>query len=287
MENNIKMKILSEVKDNINNGDIKKAEVLLKGYLDFNNNPEIASILANIYTGRGDLKEALEILKEQDSNYFCIFKSLSEVYIKLEKYDKLYNLWKKNKNRNFQDLKWEKELEKAELYLRRLQVFLKLFVNKKIETPNKLDYKEQQYVKYDYNKALEHIEAKHTSPNDNPNQNTSSIFYSHYDLKEIFLTASRNIEFEKREIKFKWDFSDTYIFYFKNIGRSDINGLNVNFFRVATIPNTNKIITMFPVFNRRTSNLCYISKEDMLPICNSIVHSDGVYREKTYSINKK
>ena len=124
MEDNIKMKILSEVKDNINNGDIKKAEVLLKGYLDFNNDPEIASILANIYTGRGDLTEALEILKEQDSNYFCIFKSLSEVYIKLEKYDKLYNLWKKNKNRNFQDLKWEKELEKAELYLRRLQVFL-------------------------------------------------------------------------------------------------------------------------------------------------------------------
>ena len=198
MEDNIKMKILNEVKNNINNGDIKKAEVLLKGYLDFNNDPEIASILANIYTGRGDLKEALEILKEQDSNYFCIFKSLSEVYIKLEKYDKLYNLWKKNKNRNFQDLKRGKELEKAELYLRRLQVFLKLFVNKKIETPNKLDYKEQQYVKYDYNKALEHIEAKHTSPNDNPNENTSSIFYSHYDLKEIFLTASRNIEFENQ-----------------------------------------------------------------------------------------
>lgn len=286
MENNIKMIILDEAKESIENGDINKAEALLKGYLDFNKDAEVVALLANIYTQRGELKEALEILKGQDSNYFCVFKSLSEIYIKLEKYDKLYNLWKKNKNRNFQDLKWEKDLIKAERYLRRVQVFLKLFVNKRIETPKKLDYQEQQYVKYDYNRALEHIELRHTSPNNNPNENTSSIFYSHYDLEELFLVATRNIEFEKREIKLKWDFSDTYIFYFKDIGRSE-TGLSLNFFRVATIPNTNKIITMFPTFNRKSSGLCHISKQDMLPICNPIVHTDRVYKEKTYSINKK
>ena len=286
MENNIKMTILKEAKECIEAGKISKGEALLKGYLDFNNDPEISSTLANIYTQRGELKEALEILKSQDSNYFCVFKSLSEVYIKLEKYDKLYNLWKKSKNRNFQDLKKDKDLIKAKRYLRRVQVFLKLFVNKKIDTPKELDYKEEQYVKYDYNKALKHISLRHTSPNNNPNENTSSIFYSQYDLEELFLVATRNIEFEKREIKLKWDFSDTYIFYFKNIGRSE-KGLSLNFFRVVTIPNTNKIITMFPTFNRKASSLCYISEQDMLPICNPIVHSDRVYREKTYSINKK
>lgn len=286
METDIKKTILKEAKECIENGDINKAEALLKGYLDFNNDPEISSTLANIYTQRGKLKEALEILKGQDSNYFCVFKSLSEIYIKLEKYDKLYNLWKKSKNRNFQDLKKEKDLKKASQYLKRVQVFLKLFVSKRIEIPKELDYKEQQYVKYDYNRALEHIELRHTSPNNNPNENTSSIFYSHYDLEELFLVATRNIEFEKREIKLKWDFSDTYIFYFKDIGRSE-TGLSLNFFRVATIPNTNKIITMFPTFNRKSSSLCYLSKQDMLPICNSIVHTDRVYREKTYSINKK
>ena len=285
MEYNIKMTILNEAKESIENGNINNAESLLKGYLDFNKDAEVAALLANIYTQRGELKEALEILKGQDSNYFCVFKSLSEIYIKLEKYDKLYNLWKKNKNRNFQDLKWEKDLIKAERYLRRVQVFLKLFVNKRIETPKKLDYQEQQYVKYDYNRALEHIELRHTSPNNNPNENTSSIFYSHYDLEELFLVATRNIEFEKREIKLKWDFSDTYIFYFKDIGRSE-TGLSLNFFRVATIPNANKIITMFPTFNRKSSGLCHISKQDMLPICNPIVHSDGIFRQKTYSINK-
>lgn len=108
MEYNIKMTILNEAKESIENGNINNAESLLKGYLDFNKDAEVAALLANIYTQRGELKEALEILKGQDSNYFCVFKSLSEIYIKLEKYDKLYNLWKKNKNRNFQDLKWEK-----------------------------------------------------------------------------------------------------------------------------------------------------------------------------------
>ena len=286
MENNIKITILNEAKESIESGDIKKAESLLKGYLDFNKDAEVAALLANIYTQRGELKEALEILKSQDSNYFCVYKSLSEVYIKLEKYDKLYNLWKKNINRNFQDLKREKDLKKAEQYLKREQVFLKLFVNKRIEISKELDYKEQQYVKYDYNRSLEHIELRHTSPNNNPNENTSSIFYSHYDLEELFLVATRNIEFEKREIKLKWDFSDTYIFYFKDIGRSE-TGLSLNFFRVATIPNTNKIITMFPTYNRKSSTVCSLQKEDMLPICNSIIHTDRTYRVKTYSINKK
>ena len=286
MENNIKKTILIEAKECIEMGKISKGEVLLKGYLDFNNDPEISSMLAKIYIQRGDLKQALEILKNQDYNYFSIFESLSEVYIKLEKYDKLYNLWKKSKNRNFQDLKKDKDLKKGELYLRRIQVFLKLFVNKNIETPKELDYKEEQYIKYDYNKALEHIKERHTSIDNNPNENTTSIFYNHYDLEELFLSVSRNIEFKNREIKNKWDFSDTYIFYFKDIGKRE-KGLSLNFFRVATIPNTNKIITMFPTFNRKSSSLCYLTKQDMLPICNSIVHTDKVYRTKTYSINKK
>lgn len=287
MENNIKMTILKEAKECIEAGKISKGEALLKGYLDFNNDPEIFSTLANIYTQRGELKEALEILKSQDSNYFCVFKSLSEVYIKLEKYDKLYNLWKKSKNRNFQDLKREKDLKKAEQYLKREQVFLKLFVNKRIETPKELDYKEQQYVKYDHKKALEHITLRHTSKNNIPTKDTGTIFYKKYDLEELFLAISRNIEFEKREIKLNWDFSDTYIFRFANIGISDYDGRKLNFIRVATIPNTNKIITMFPTYNRKSSTVCSLQKEDMLPICNSIIHTDRTYRVKTYSINKK
>lgn len=142
-------------------------------------------------------------------------------------------------------------------------------------------------MKYDHKKALEHITLRHTSKNNIPTKDTGTIFYNKYDLEELFLAISRNIEFEKREIKLNWDFSDTYIFRFANIGISDYDGRKLNFIRVATIPNTNKIITMFPTYNRKSSTVCSLQKEDMLPICNSIVHTDRTYRVKTYSINKK
>ena len=57
--------------------------------------------------------------------------------------------------------------------------------------------------------------------------------------------------------------------------------------RIIHIKHTNKIITMFPTYNRKSSTVCSLQKEDMLPICNYIVHTDRTYRVKTYSINKK
>ena len=287
MKENIKTTILKEVKESIEKGDIGKSEYLLKGYLDFNKDAEVASFLANIYTRRGELKDALTVLKEQDSNYFCVFKSLTEVYIKLEKYEKLYNLWKKNKNRSFQDLKTKKDLEKSKLYLRRVQVFLKLFLDKRIDTPEEMTYKEKQYVKYSSEETLKHVMKRHYSIDNRPNINTGTIFYKKYDLEELLLALSRNIDFSKREIKLKWDFSDSYLFRFYNAGISDIDGNTLNYIRVATIPNTNKIITMFPTSNRKSSSLCRISKQEMFPICNDIVHSNKAYKVKTYSLNKK
>ena len=52
METDIKMTILNEAKESIENGDINKAEALLKGYLDFNKDAEVVALLANIYTQR-------------------------------------------------------------------------------------------------------------------------------------------------------------------------------------------------------------------------------------------
>ena len=41
---------------------------------------------------------------------------------------------------------------------------------------------------------------------------------------------------------------------------------------------------MFPIYNKTSSNLCQITEEDKLSICNPIVHTDKVYRVKTYSL---
>lgn len=286
MGNDIKKKILEEVQRAIKEENIKQAKALLKGYLSYNKkDPEVSSMLAKIYEQEGKLKEALEILKEQNPNYFCVFQELVQIYIKLQKYEKLYNLWNKSKDRNFQDLKTKKDLDNAKRYLIRTALFLKSFINRKIEVSNiNLNYKEQQYLKYSHLKALEHIKERHTSKTEIPTSNATSIFFNCYDLEELLLAVSRNIEFEKREIKLRWNFSDTYIFAFKKIGRDEYNTRNLNYFRVATIPNTNKIITMFPIYNKTSSNLCQITEEDKLSICNPIVHTDKVYRVKTYSL---
>lgn len=45
MEYNIKMTILNEAKESIENGNINNAEALLKGYLDFNKDAELPPYL--------------------------------------------------------------------------------------------------------------------------------------------------------------------------------------------------------------------------------------------------
>ena len=287
MENDIKSTILNEARYNIERGNLKKAEVLLKGYLDYNNtDPEISTILAKIYEQRGNLKQAEKILKTKNINYFCVFLELVEIYIKLNQYDKLYILWKENKNRKFQDLKTKREQNDAKYYIRRLQILLKT-KGKDIDIPLSLSYKEEQYLNYDYKKALVHIAKRHTSINNKPNENTSSIFFNNYDLEELLLATSRNIDFTKREIKLDYSFSDTYIFNFNKIGRNEYDTKTLNSFRVVTIPNTNKIITMYPFYNKSKLTTCNFTEQDLLAICNPVVHTDRVYKEKTYSISKK
>lgn len=288
MKNEIKCRILTEVKTSIEDGNFRKAEMLLKGYLDFDKtDPEINAILAKIYNQRGNFKEAIGILKVQNINYFCIFKMLADIYIKLEKYDSLYNLWKENKDKNFQDIKTKEQSKYVQNFFRRIQILLKVNTDKKIEIPSRLNYKEQQYLNYNPKKALDHIKTRHTTPDNKPNKKTGSVFYKDYNINQLFFDAARNIDFAKKEENlncnfpgtFSDKFSDTYIFHYKNIGVS-VDGKNLNFFRVATIPNTNNIITMFPTTNRKISNPCYISDEDILDVYNGYNNLDKGHSKK-------
>ena len=50
-------------------------------------------------------------------------------------------------------------------------------------------------------KTIEHIQKRHTSPNNRLSIKLGSIFFNYYDLEELFLVATRNIEFEKKKNK--------------------------------------------------------------------------------------
>ena len=274
---NIRQEILLRAKEDLEKGNIKGAESLLKGYLSYNHqDAEISTILAKIYDNQGLYSEALAVLKGQDSNYFCVFEEQIKIYIRLGSYDKVHRLWKNNKDRNFQDLDTRRKLDNAKNFLKRTQVFLKS-IGKDIAIPDNLTYKEEQYLSFNYKKTLDHIKERHTSKDNKPNASTSSVFLNKYDLEELLLAVSRNIDFSKRELSLNWNYSDTYMFRFRNIGRS-VNLQTLNFFRVATIPNSNKIITMFPTYTNHSSTICNLSETDLLPVCNDIVHTDKVYK---------
>ena len=277
---NIRQEILLRAKEDIKNGNIKGAESLLKGYLScFHQDHEISTILAKIYDIQGLYSEAIAVLKNQDSNYFCVFEEQIKIYIRLGSYDKVYRLWKNNKDRNFQDLNTKSKLISARNFLQRTQVFLKS-IGKDIAIPNNLTYKEKQYLSFNYKKTLDHVKVRHTSKDNKPSSNTSSVFLNKYDLEELLLAVSRNIDFNKRELNLSWNYSDTYMFHFKNVGCSTTLQ-TLNYFRVATIPNSNMIITMFPAQKNQSSPICKLSETDLLPICNNIIHTDKVYKIKT------
>ena len=274
---NIRQEILLRSQKELENGNIKGAESLLKGYLScFHQDPEISTILAKIYDIQGLYSDALTVLKGQDSNYFCVFEEQVKIYIRLGAYDKVHRLWKNNKDRNFQDLNTRRKLDNARNFLKRTQVFLKS-IGKDIAIPDNLTYKEEQYLSFNYKRTLDHIKERHTSKDNKPSASTSSVFLNKYDLEELLLAVSRNIDFSKRELSLNWNYSDTYMFRFRNIGRS-VNLQTLNFFRVATIPNSNKIITMFPTYTNHSSTICNLSETDLLPVCNDIVHTDKVYK---------
>ena len=280
-QRSIKRNILIEAQGNIKKGNIKTAKLLLKGYLAYENkDAEVSSILAKIYEQEGNLEEALAILENQNYRQFCVFEELIKVYIKLQRYDDVYKLWKKHEDLTFLDIKKRYQHKKVRVYLRRTQILLKN-LGKDVKAPPNLTYKECQYLNYDYIKTIKHVEARHSNTDDKPGKNNTSIFYQRYDLENLIVSAARSLEFEKRELKLDWTYSDTYIFKYNDIGCSN-NGTNLNYFRVATIPNTNKIITMYPVFKRVSSTPCYLNEKDSIAIYSTSVHSDKTYRFRKF-----
>ena len=104
-QRSIKQNILIEAKENIKKGDIKTAKFLLKGYLSYEKkDPEVSAILAKIYEQEGNLEEALTILESQNYRHFCVFEELIKIYIKLQRYDDVYKLWKKHEDLKFLDI---------------------------------------------------------------------------------------------------------------------------------------------------------------------------------------
>lgn len=197
------------------------------------------SNLAKVELAKGNFEKAEEYLshicvnKENVNSSYTVYYLLILIKFRLKKYDEaqyMINIIKDNIDLNYIDQKNVYfELRRIDLYIRN--------ANKEIIELDDLVYTERQMVSYRDDDALRHITKHHIT-----NANTSA-FYENIDVNEVYEYAKEKI---KEETAIYDSMFDKYIIKYNNIGFNVKNGDNVNQLTILTLPDTDKIITMYP-----------------------------------------
>ena len=197
------------------------------------------SNLAKLELAKGNFEKAEEYLshihvtKEDVKTSYTVYYLLILVKFRLKKYDEaqyMINIIRDNIDLNYADQKQIYfELGRIDLYIRN--------ASKEIIEIDDLVYTERQIISYRDDDALRHITKHHLK---NPH---TSAFYENIDINEIYEYAKEKI---KDEPVIYDSMFDKYITKYNNIGFNVKNGDNVNQLAILTLPNTDKIITMYP-----------------------------------------
>ena len=134
-----------------------------------------------------------------------------------------------------------KKLERGESY--HLDIFLKykLGIIEYEQISNK-DYHIRQLFNYDVSSALEHI-TKHLDEDDKKIKHT--VFSQDVNLEELFNYAREQIKYLN-----PIEISTTHKYIIEcDEDISIIDGISTNLLKVITIPNTDNILTMYPIAN--------------------------------------
>ena len=103
----------------------------------------------------------------------------------------------------------------------------------------KYNYSLRQLIDYDIEDAMEHIIERHTKQAPD-----ASLYREDVDIYKLFNNIRSMIEKKKKEEKMH--LNNSYLFNRKNIGAK-----GENYLFVVTLPDSNDIITMYPVRSRR------------------------------------
>ncbi|MBR6689855.1 MAG: hypothetical protein IKL65_00795 [Bacilli bacterium] len=151
-----------------------------------------------------------------------------------------------------------------------------LGMNVKIKEGTRSDYIKAQILNYNEESAFSHIE-EHLTEND---ENTA-LFNQKIDLKKLFDIIKENINHEKKVNT--EEFMELHYFAIPNVGYN--NQTISNFLKVVVVPNTNNILTMYPVTE---VEIDYINQ---LNIDFSVIYKKEIEKVKTLSridkFNKK
>lgn len=185
-----------------------------------------------------DGKRYFEEITDINSEYYVNAKiELIYIAIKEEKISDALNIYKK--------LLKECDLSDNKKFVDILDVFLAVKTKKTIASDRIYTYTEKQIANYNEEEALKHIKV-HTDV-----KNThKSIFSSNIDINDLIIFCKNNLnETNLNSSKIL----DSYIIDYPNAG---IKGNIIeDYIMVVTLPNSDKIITMYPIANKFNSEL--------------------------------
>lgn len=125
-----------------------------------------------------------------------------------------------------------------------------LGIDMKVKEERKKQYLYGQIFDYDKNRALEHIK-QHADDNEKQRKETSE-FNSNINIDYLFECVKENLKLSKKANS--EEILEVYYFGISNIGYSSNNNIS-NYLKVVVIPNTNNIISMYPINSIDTTNI--------------------------------
>ena len=223
--------------------DVERGKRYLQKLLNYNDNRTLA--LVNMELGKHELNEkksekAKEYFEKVLSNtrikdkYFACLE-LIFLEIREENYEKAYELYEKLKTMEYY------ELFKGTLF--QLEKYLEYKTNR-MKNPNSISslYFFSQMMDYNEDKAIEHIKL-HLDENDKKDKHTT--YYNDVDVEELYHEARIRIKYIN---PISMEILDKYILEF-NAPIGKINNLETRTARVLTFPNSDEIVTMYPVIH--------------------------------------
>lgn len=246
---------VKKIEELIEDGKVLLAEKIALDLLnDYYNDLGLLKALARIYTIKHDYEKAEEILESIEEVYGYI--RLAAIYMKLNEEEKLLNLYEKY---YLDDSVMDEQIGYDETK-RRIKLYLETKFNHflKIEIEN-LSYFEKQIYNYDEVMAIDHIKRHHFEKCEG-----KSTFCSEIDIVELFNRVRESINENKEKGTLDKNVGEIYYFRYPECGTKydPIKLIYTNTFKVCTLLNTNKIITMYPCLEPSNAKLCYLKNEN-------------------------
>ncbi len=229
---------LEKARECLQDGRINLAFKILQDVsLDLETNNNLLLELSQTLLASKQLELAITLLEKGNLQNIKVFSSLCILYVRLKQEHKLYKLYNNIEPKNFYPQDGKRYYNEVKNYLAKTHSDIVAFPH---------NYYEQMLANYRESAALNHIKERHAKDNGNFRKKNTSCFVANIDIEGTFYYLKKTIKAGSDQTICHEHFSDTYIYESLDCGLNH-NYKKCDYLKVVTLPNTNKIVTMFPL----------------------------------------